>query len=91
MTKPEQMTFKTMGGETVPLRGKHYVQPRGYAAPPGTGPGGETCKTCEYLYRNQLAKTYLKCGLMHGAWTGGRKTDVLAGSPACEKWEKSYE
>jgi hypothetical protein len=61
-------------------------RPSGYARPPGTGPKGETCKTCAHLYRNHLAKTYLKCELNRAAWTGGRKTDVLASAPACEKW-----
>lgn len=59
--------------------------PQGYIAPPGTGPNGETCKTCRHLFRNRMAKTYLKCDLTN--WTRGRKTDVLAGSPACSKWE----
>lgn len=39
--------------------------PKGYAAPPGTGPKGETCGSCAHLYRNRLAKTYLKCALIH--------------------------
>lgn len=62
--------------------------PAGYAAPPGSGPAGETCGSCKHLYRNQLAKTYLKCELMHASWTGGGKTDVRARSPACSRWER---
>lgn len=62
--------------------------PAGYAATPGTGPDGETCKSCRHYVRRQFAKTYLKCGLMAHAWTGGRKTDVLAASPACVRWER---
>lgn len=58
-----------------------------YADTPGTGPAGETCKTCAHLYRKALARTYLKCGLMQAAWTGGGKTDVKASAPACSKWE----
>jgi hypothetical protein len=61
--------------------------PSGYAASPGTGPEGETCGSCKHLFRNQLAKTYLKCSLMRACWTGGRKTDVLSRSPACKFWE----
>jgi hypothetical protein len=40
----DQLTFQTMGGETVAVkaRGKHYVEPRGGADRPGTGPAGET-------------------------------------------------
>ena len=60
--------------------------PAGYAAPPGTGPEGETCGGCRNLVRQEYAKTYLKCGLNLERWTGGRKTDVLARSPACAKW-----
>ncbi len=61
--------------------------PNGYAAKPGTGPVGETCKSCRHLYRNEQAKTYLKCALTRACWTGGRRTDILAKAPACEKWE----
>ena len=59
----------------------------GYAATPGTGPQGETCKTCQHLYRKRMAGTYLKCSLMEAVWTGGGATDVKAGSPACARWE----
>lgn len=59
---------------------------RGYAAQPGTGPAGETCGSCHFLFRNRLAKTYLKCELMRRFWTGGEGTDVRARSPACRNW-----
>lgn len=59
----------------------------GYAAPPGTGPTGETCGSCRYLYRNYLAKTYLKCLRNRVNWTGGRYSDVLSRSPACFLWQ----
>jgi hypothetical protein len=89
--REKQLTFTTMGGETVtvPLRGKHYVQPKGYAAPPGTGPAGETCKTCQHLVYNQMAKSYPKCDLNRARWTGGRGSDILVKAPACRLWEKS--
>ena len=61
--------------------------PKGYAAPPGTGPDGETCGSCRHLYRNHVAKTYLKCSLMKARWTGGAATDIRARSPACRRWE----
>lgn len=61
----------------------------GYAAPPGTGTQGETCKTCQHLCRIHCAKTYMKCGLMRGVWTGGPGTDIKSRSPACSKWERS--
>ena len=69
-------------------KGRRPTQQRGYAAFPGTGPEGETCKTCRHIYRNEMAKTYLKCGLMRSTWTGGAATDIKAGWPACSKWEK---
>ena len=61
---------------------------KSHPAEPGTGPKGETCKTCKNLYRNELSKTYLKCQLMSRLWTGGGATDVRAGDPACAKWER---
>jgi hypothetical protein len=57
-----------------------------HAAAPGTGPEGETCKTCRNLERVRFAKSYLKCGLMRSHWTGGPGTDVKAGDAACSKW-----
>lgn len=76
------------GREPDKPRGKHYVEPRGYAAPPGTGPAGETCGTCQHARRIVMGKTFHKCALAKAKWTHGRKTDVLAGSPACSKWEE---
>ena len=59
----------------------------GYASVPGTGPAGETCSTCRYIYRKRMAKTYTKCALMVAPWTGGGGTDIRAKAPACNKWE----
>ena len=83
MTTPDRF-----GGEPAKPRGKHYVEPRGYAAPPGTGPAGETCDTCEHVRRIVMGKAFHKCALAKEKWTHGRKTDVLARSPACSKWEE---
>lgn len=58
---------------------------RGHAAMPGTGPKGETCRTCVHLVRHRMAKTYLKCDLIR--WTSGPGTDVRAKDPACSRWE----
>jgi len=68
-------------------KGRRPTQKRGGADKPGTGPQGETCKTCRHIYRNEMAKTYLKCGLMRAVWTGGPATDIKASWPACSKWE----
>jgi hypothetical protein len=59
---------------------------RGHAAPPGTGPAGETCRSCQHYMLRQMAGTYRKCGLRD--WTRGPGTDIRASDPACEKWKK---
>lgn len=64
------------------------TKPRGYAMPPGTGPAGETCRTCRHSSYVEHAKRYYKCGLMRAIWTGGPGTDIKLKSPACAKWEK---
>jgi hypothetical protein len=61
--------------------------PSGHIMPPGTGPAGETCGSCKHLFRNRMAKTYLKCSLNRDRWTGGGKTDVRARDDACKAWE----
>lgn len=45
----------------------------------------ETCGSCAHLWRNEWARTYLKCRLVTA--TGGPGTDVRKRWPACEKWE----
>lgn len=67
---------------------RRKTQPKGYAAPPGTGPKGETCRSCAHYCRVEPAKRYLKCGKVRARWTGGPGTDILARSPACAYWEK---
>lgn len=59
----------------------------GYAAKPGTGPAGETCKTCQHCVPHKYAKTFYKCKLMKAGWTHSIKTDIKLKSPACSKWE----
>lgn len=88
----EQLTFTTMGGETVTVkpRGKHYIQPRGYAYFPGTGPAGETCKTCEY---KESHRRWIKCNheMARAKHTGGRGSDILASAAACKYWQKATD
>lgn len=64
-------------------------QKKGYAAPPGTGPEGETCRSCLH-YRSVCggSKSFPKCMLMRESWTHGYGSDILARAPACRKWEK---
>ncbi len=88
----EQLSFTTIGGETVtvPERGKHYVQPRGYYYSPGTGPAGETCGGCQHkVRRGGVAGRYIKCALNRARWTRGRGSDILANAPACKYWAKA--
>lgn len=84
----EQRNFDLM---VLPASAMVKQQPRqkqhGYAAIPGTGPTGETCRSCEHMVRKQISKTYLKCDLMSAHWTGGAGSDVRARSPACRRWE----
>lgn len=70
-------------------RGKHYVEPRGYADLPGTGPAGKTCLDCKHYTLNRMAKSYPKCGLNRARWTGGRGSDILAKAPACRRFENA--
>lgn len=77
----------------VIVRGKKKrssTKANGYAARPGSGPAGETCRSCRHRVENEnrTAKVYWKCGLMRHTWTGGTGTDVRASSPACSKWEE---
>lgn len=83
-------SYTTSDGRTVdiPKRGKHYVQQRGYAGKPGTGPAGETCGSCKFRTEVRHARAYPKCELNRAKWTGGKRSDILVRSPACEKWMK---
>lgn len=78
-------TVETLWGpETIPVIG----QLDAYAAVPGSGPSGETCKTCRHSFaRSMTSKRYWKCGLV--PITHGPATDIRVGSPACSKWQAS--
>jgi hypothetical protein len=74
------------------VTGRKPTQKNGYAAPPGTGPEGQTCKQCKHKHSfggasTGQSKTYIKCELRRPTWTNGEGTDILAGSPACSKFE----
>lgn len=57
----------------------------GYAAPPGTGPKGETCGGCKHI----AGERYKKCRVVRARWTHGPATDIRSRAPACSKWEKA--
>lgn len=65
----------------------HSTKPQGYAAPPGTGPEGQTCGSCKHCCFKQLRRRFYKCRLMARTWTWGRGTDINLSSPACKRWE----
>ena len=56
-------------------------------APIGSGPEGETCRTCRHYTLIEYANVYRKCGLMQKHWTKGAGTDIKAGWAACRCWE----
>lgn len=87
MTQQLDFTLMVLPESALAKRGPKHKR-HGYAAPPGSGPTGETCKSCKNLTRKVLAGTFLKCALMSAHWTGGYGTDVLARSPACRRWDK---
>jgi phage gp16-like protein len=63
-------------------------RPRGHAMPPGTGPDGETCRTCRHSTRVELAtKGVHKCGANRARWSASVVTDIRLRDPACAKWE----
>lgn len=72
----------------VKAKKKRDESARGYASRPGSGPEGETCRTCKHIARLEHAKTYLKCALIKHGWTASPRTDIRAKSPACQLWER---
>lgn len=64
---------------------------RGYAAQPGTGPEGKRCADCAHKHSFSNVgggKHFIKCELRRATWTRGEGTDILAGTPACSKFEE---
>lgn len=60
----------------------------GYAAPPGTGPEGKTCRDCQHKasMSHGGSKHWIKCALRRETWTHGEGTDILASAAACRKF-----
>ena len=57
---------------------------KGYPTFPGTGPAGETCRSCKHKVAHQYNRTYWKCWLVKP--TRGPGTDIRLKSPACAYW-----
>lgn len=59
-----------------------------YYDAPGTGPAGQTCRTCCHARRIQpSARAFYKCARHRDRWTNGQATDILVRAPACSGWE----
>lgn len=75
------------GRRLGPQGGKHYVQPRGYAGIPGTGPDDRQCRHCaHFTHKGTGRHGFPACRLTKATWTSGRATDILARSPACSRF-----
>lgn len=75
-------------------RGKHSPEPKpaGYADIPGTGPAGKRCCDCKFdVAQSSGKRSWHKCRLMQDQWTGGRRTDILARSPACRHFKDTTD
>lgn len=81
----DEVTGRLPGPKDSPLKGRKLKT--GYAAPPGTGPEGETCRTCDHRVRHSSGdKGWYKCELVEVP--GHKATDIKLRSPACLKWEE---
>lgn len=78
----------------VPIKRRSF-DANGYAAQPGGGPAGETCKTCEFKIKIRGGgKSYWKCLKFHSPrtahqWSGSISSDIRLKSPACRFWEQA--
>jgi hypothetical protein len=73
-----QFRCRSKNGKLRPLRG--------YAAAPGSGPDGETCRSCKHRFQHMGGKkSFTKCRL--GNPTASKATDIKQKSPACSRWE----
>jgi hypothetical protein len=72
--------------------GRGHPWKGGYAAQPGSGPEGETCKTCRHRVRvGGGTRSYPKCQLMQHAWTCGPGSDIRVRTAACSRWESRID
>lgn len=54
-----------------------------YAAAPGTGPAGKTCRSCDHV-RHMRPGKHPKCGLTN--FTHGDATTIRTSTPACRHY-----
>ena len=75
--------------KVLPPAARATAKHRATPAPVGSGPAGETCKTCRhYALVKYHDYTHRKCGLMKSDWTHGPGTDITASYAACRAWEE---
>jgi hypothetical protein len=91
MTNPPQLFDDPTASEQP--RPKHWKREGENATPSpiGSGPPGETCKTC--IHDTKLdyhGKTYHKCGLMQKHWTHGGASDIKLRWAACSHWNAKH-
>lgn len=95
-TESSRPMQSTLFGAAEPARRQSahsaFPAPAGHAAPPGSGPAGETCSTCDHCRVRTVRskgrdRRFYKCALMTRAWSDSRATDVLASSPACRMFK----
>lgn len=82
MTRPTMEELRQRVGSQSNARGQKVI----YAGVPGTGPTGETCRTCNHLAATGNVKRHYKCGLTK--YTHGDATTIKVRTPACDLWER---
>lgn len=53
---------------------------------PGSGPKGESCRSCAHAVRITYSKAFYKCGRVRDFWTNSVRTDIKLRWPACSEW-----
>lgn len=78
-------TTTSLFGWEQPTKSKRG-QPHGNPSPIGSGPAGETCRTCAHSY---CRFAYWKCELTKS--TNGPGSDIRLKWAACAQWRKKEE
>ena len=88
-------TESDLFGGSLPVEKGEPLLPTGAAAMrttpalSGSGPKGETCRTCQYATRiGGYSKTFYKCGRTRESWTSSERTDIKLRWPACSEWSR---
>ena len=87
--KPASTSLFGWDQPLLPPAKRKSGQPKGNPSPIGSGPAGETCRSCAHAYCRSFAKTSWKCGLVKA--TGGPGSDIRLKWAACSQWQKKEE